>query len=73
MEIPPLSLDPATLRAIIEEFVSREGTDYGDRDYRLEEKVAEVGRLIKSGHAIIVYDADSESCTIVPRARITDD
>lgn len=68
MEIPPSSLSPATLRAIIEEFVSREGTDYGDREYQLEDKVRDVARLIESGHAIIVFDADTESCSIRMRA-----
>ena len=39
MEIPPSKLPPATLNAIIEEFISREGTDYGTREYSLAEKV----------------------------------
>jgi len=64
VEVPPASLEPATLTRIIEEFVLREGTDYGPGEYSLEEKVSEVRRQIEKGKARILYDSQSESCTI---------
>jgi uncharacterized protein len=67
MEIPPSTLSPDTLQSIIEEFVSREGTDYGDHEYSLDDKVADVRRLLGSGQAVIVFDAETESCNIVIR------
>jgi uncharacterized protein YheU (UPF0270 family) len=66
MHIPASSLAPETLRAIIEEFVSREGTDYGEQSYTLSQKVDEVHQLIRSGKAVIAFDPETESCTILP-------
>ena len=42
MEIPYKKLAPDVLRAVIEEFVTREGTDYGEGNFSLDEKVAQV-------------------------------
>lgn len=65
MEIPPSALSSDTLRAIIEEFVSREGTDYGDHLYSLDQKVAEVLSAIQNGKAVVVFDDETESCNIM--------
>jgi uncharacterized protein len=64
IEIPHERIDPELLERIIEEFVTREGTEYGEREYSLAEKVAQVRRLIVRGEAKILYDEKSESCTI---------
>ena len=68
MEIPFHKLQPDTLDGIIVEFVSREGTDYGLREYSLEEKVLHVRRQLESGDATIVFDLQTETCNIVPAA-----
>lgn len=65
MDIPFERLAPETLDNLIEEFVSREGTDYGHRDYSLADKVKQVRRQLQDGRARIVYDADTQSCHIV--------
>ena len=64
-------LAPETLRKVIEEFVSREGTDYGDRVFELEEKIAHVRRQLERGEACIVFDPDSETCNIVTREQLS--
>ena len=46
-------------------FVLREGTDYGHRDYSLEEKSEQVLQALKNGRAEIHYDTDSEHFEIV--------
>jgi uncharacterized protein YheU (UPF0270 family) len=66
MEIPYQKLEPEILRAVIVEFVTREGTDYGDRVFTLEEKVAAVRRQLDDGRARVVFDTETESCNIVP-------
>ena len=66
MKIPPAELSEAALRAIIEEFVLREGTDYGHRDIPIESKVADVMRQLERGDVLMVYEAKSETVTIVP-------
>ncbi|MCP4445463.1 MAG: YheU family protein [Myxococcales bacterium] len=70
VEIPKDRLEPETLRRLIEEYVSREGTDYGQRDYSLDQKIADVMKQIDGGEAVIVYDPDSESCNIVTREQL---
>lgn len=66
MDIPFEQLAPETLDNLIEEFVSREGTDYGHRDHSLADKVAQVRRQLESGRAKIVYDPQTQSCHILP-------
>jgi len=61
-------LSPEALRGLIEEFVSREGTDYGLRERSFEDKVRDVVRQLESGDARIVYDQLDERANIV-RAR----
>lgn len=68
MRIPYDQLSAEALRGIIEEFVLREGTDYGEQQYSLEEKIAHVRAQLESGEAKIVFDPDRESLNVV-RAR----
>ena len=53
------------LHAVIESFVLREGTDYGEKEFSLADKVARVHSQLRSGEAKIVFDPESESVTIV--------
>ncbi|QTA86764.1 UPF0270 [Desulfonema magnum] len=63
--IPYDQLTPEALQGLIEEFVTREGTEYGDRTFSLEEKVAQVRSQLKSGKALITYDERNQTCNIV--------
>jgi uncharacterized protein YheU (UPF0270 family) len=65
MLIPHTKLSEQVLRALIEEYVSREGTDYGGTAYSLDSKVEAVLRQLESGVAGIVFDPISETCDIV--------
>jgi uncharacterized protein YheU (UPF0270 family) len=67
--VPPASLTPETLRAVVESFVLREGTDYGERDVSLDDKVRDVLRQLERGEAEIVFDPASESIDLVPAGR----
>lgn len=58
-------LEPATLRAVVESFVLREGTDYGLHETSLEVKVAQVLRQVHRGEAHITFDPRTESVNIV--------
>ncbi len=64
VQVPYQSLNPDTLRILVEDFVTREGTDYGDQEISLESKVQQVIGQLRLGAARIVYDGDTESCTI---------
>ena len=64
--IPHEDLPPETLHRLIESFVNREGTDYGPRQWTLEEKVGHVIRQLERGEALVVYDAQSQTTNIIP-------
>jgi len=67
LEIPYQQLSATALRGVLEEFISREGTDYGAVELSLEEKCQRaVGRL-ERGEVCILFDADSERCQMVDR------
>ena len=55
MIIPWQDLAPETLDNLIESFVLREGTDYGEHERSLEQKVNDVKRQLKSGDVVLVW------------------
>ncbi|MFP9229929.1 YheU family protein [Pectobacterium cacticida] len=69
MIIPWQQLDPDTLDNIIEAFVLREGTDYGEQEWSLAQKVEDVRRQLKSGDIVLVWSELHESLNIMPRAQ----
>ncbi|EAR60538.1 YheU family protein [Neptuniibacter caesariensis] len=67
MIIPFEQLNPETLNALIEEFVSRDGTDYGEFEASLVEKVSQVSRMLRSGEVVILFSESTGQCNIVPK------
>ena len=65
IEVPYTSLQPATLRAVIEEFVTRDTTDYGERERSLDQKVEDVMRQLRRGEAQVVFDAETGTVNVV--------
>jgi uncharacterized protein YheU (UPF0270 family) len=65
IEVAYTELSPEALRGVLEAFVLREGTDYGEREYSLQEKVGHVLRQLERGEARIVFDPNTESVQIV--------
>jgi uncharacterized protein YheU (UPF0270 family) len=63
--IPHTELSPEALRGVIESFVLREGTEYGEREFSLEEKLTHVMLQIERGEAQIMFDPVSSSVSIV--------
>ncbi len=63
MLIPQEMLEPETLTRLIEDFVTRDGTDNGD-ETPLETRVARVRRALDKGEAVIVFDVESEQCQL---------
>ena len=67
MIIPPDTLQPETLRALIKEFILREGTNYGLKEYTLEEKVAQIQKQLNRKEVFIVFDSEEETFNIVSK------
>ena len=64
--IPHKELSGEALGGLIEEFVTRDGTDSGYTRGSLAENVAMVHRQLEAGQALIVYDNRTKTCNIVP-------
>ena len=67
VKIPYNQLSPEALQGIVEEFVTRDGTDYGEIEISLKTKILQVINQLKSGKAIIIFDQKSQTCTILKK------
>ncbi len=63
--VPHTELSEDALRGVVESFVLREGTEYGEKDFSLDQKLAHVIRQLERGEAQIVFDPGSETIDIV--------
>lgn len=62
--IPYQQLSADALDAILEDFVGREGTDYGDYSYSLADKKNQVLAQLQSGQATLLFDPVQQTCHI---------
>ncbi|MDP2227297.1 MAG: YheU family protein [Moraxellaceae bacterium] len=69
MIIPPQGLQADTLVRLLEDFVTRDGTDNGD-DMPLAERVARVRHALDKGEAVIVFDPLSEQCRLMLKSEV---
>lgn len=67
MIIPWQELDATTLENLIEAFVLREGTDYGEQERSLAQKVADVRRQLARDEVVLVWSELHESVNIMPK------
>ncbi len=67
--IPFKQLEPETLTRLIEDLVSRDGTDNGD-DTPLLVRVEQVRYALQRGTAVIFFDAATQQCILLPREKI---
>ena len=67
MIIPPEQLTEQALRNIIESYILREGTDYGDIELALEIKVEDLLPQVILGEVLIVYDDELQTVTLMSR------
>jgi uncharacterized protein YheU (UPF0270 family) len=67
MIIPVDRLSSDALRGLVEEFITREGTDYGNLEVNLETKVQQVKQQLDRGEVLIVFDGATESVNLMTR------
>lgn len=70
MIVPHQRLAPETLTSLIESFIVREGTDYGDSEHSLAQKVEQVRVQIERDEVVIVFDYETESINLLPRREV---
>lgn len=66
MLIPHDLLEADTLQRLIEDFVTRDGTDNGDKT-PLDTRVARVRQALQRGEAVIAFEPDSQQCLLMLR------
>jgi uncharacterized protein YheU (UPF0270 family) len=62
MQIPHAILSPTALRAVVEEFVTRDGTDHSSVQRRIETVI----RQLDAGSVELHFDDATETCHIMP-------
>jgi uncharacterized protein YheU (UPF0270 family) len=65
IEIPKEALSEQALRGVIDNFIQREGTDYGVSEISYETKMQQVQKQIDKGHVRIVFDPNTESVSLL--------
>lgn len=67
MIIPYTQLSKEALQALIEDFVTRDGTDYGSEELSMQEKSAHLMGQLASGRLLISYNEKLQSCGLVTK------
>lgn len=64
MRVPHTHLSAHALRAVVEEFVTRDGTDHSS----VVQRTLDVLRQLDDGHVELHFDDDTKTCNILPAA-----
>ena len=70
MIIPFEQLSSEALQGVIEAFITREGTDYGQHEFSLTEKATQVMKQLQQGDVVIAFDPVSEDISLVLRREV---
>lgn len=70
VEVPWRQLSADALHGVIEEFVTREGTEYGASDVDLATKVAQVQRQLERAEVLVFFDTALSTCHLVHRDEV---
>jgi uncharacterized protein YheU (UPF0270 family) len=63
-KIPVNKLSAVALQGVIEEFISRAGTDYGEVEASQETKFRQVKQKLDNGLAVLIFDDETETTNI---------
>ncbi|TBU87620.1 YheU family protein [Stutzerimonas kirkiae] len=69
MLIPHQMLEPDTLTRLLEDFVTRDGTDNGD-ETPFHTRVQRARTALEKGQAVIVFDSDSQQCQLALKQEV---
>ncbi|MEE4278070.1 MAG: YheU family protein [Halieaceae bacterium] len=69
VEVPTSRLSADSLQGLLEEFASRDGTDYGERETPLDERVSQLRAGLERGELQLLFDLSSETWDLLPRDR----
>lgn len=66
IEVPYQQISPEALQRMVQEFVTRDGADWGEAGCSLEDKVRQVQRQLQAGQVRVVFDLRTQTANIVP-------
>jgi hypothetical protein len=69
VEVPYERINAETLKKMVQEFVTRDGADWGDAGCTLADKVEEVLQQLKSRKIQVVLDLKSQTANFIPCRR----
>lgn len=72
IEVPYDRIPKESLASMVEEFVTRDGTDYGFDETSMTRKVENVLLQVKSGKVVILFDEESEQFNMALRRDVED-
>ncbi|NJD07691.1 MAG: YheU family protein [Methylococcaceae bacterium] len=72
MIIPHDQLSAEAVQGILEDYATRDGTDYGELETSLAVKVAQLRRQLERGDIVIAYDPDAGGVSLLPKAALGD-
>jgi uncharacterized protein len=67
MIVPYQQISPAALHGLIEEYITRDGTDYGAQECSLLQKTQQLEQLVIRGEVVVVFDIKTESISLLSR------
>ncbi|MDF2181390.1 YheU family protein [Neptuniibacter sp. CAU 1671] len=67
MIVPWQAVQPETLDNLIEEYVTRDGTDYGEQETSLSRRVEQIRTKLQSGEAVLLFSESTGLCNIVAK------
>lgn len=70
MIVPWQQIAPDTLESLLREFVLREGTDYGEFEISVQDKIDQVKNQLETGEAVIVFSELHETVDIQLRHKL---
>ena len=65
IHVPMQRLAPEVLDNLLQEYASRDGTDYGEVELTLAEKTGNLRRQLEQGDISILYDLETEQWDLV--------
>ncbi len=72
MQIPYQQLSHEALEALLDDVVTRNGTDYGEVEVSSEQRKHQLRAALESKQACIVFDPETETINVVSRQQMND-
>ena len=72
VQVPADRLEPSALQGLLEDYASRDGTDYGLEELQLARKVGRLRSQVESGALAIVCDLEEDQWDLVKSERLAE-